>query len=356
MLTILSIMGARPQFIKHAPLHRQLSLHCSVPILHTGQHYDPGMSADLFEELGIPAPDYTLDMAGAATQSEQTGRMMAGIEEVCAGLRPDAVLLYGDTNSTLAGALVAAKMAIPTIHVEAGIRSYNRAMPEEVNRIVADTFAAVLLCPVPQAVENLRREGISHDGVYLSGDVMCDMLEIIRPKIRHPEAGPYYFATIHRPYNTDDPERLRRILGTLNSLGHPVIFPLHPRTAARMQAAGLDAGAYPNISFIPPAGYLASISYQDGAACIITDSGGIQKEAYMLRKKCITLRSETEWNETLKHGWNTLVFEDIESIPRLADSLPGEWLPDMFGDGQSSRLAADIIMNYFSGMPRPISA
>lgn len=344
MLTILSIIGARPQFIKHAPLQAQLQRHFRALTLHTGQHYDANMSQVFFEDLNMPVPDYMLNLHHSKTQSEQTGAMMQGIEGVCTQLRPDAVLLYGDTNSTLAGALVAAKMRIPAIHVEAGIRSYNRSMPEEINRIVADTFAQLLFCPIQEAVDNLRIEGIAHEGVFLSGDVMCDMLELMRPKIRHPLTEPYYFSTIHRPYNTDDPSRLQRILHSLDGLEHLVIFPIHPRTEHCIKAAGLRMEDFRNIRFIDPVGYLSCISYQDGAECIITDSGGIQKEAYMLRKKCITVRSETEWNETLAHGWNTLVFEDIESIAAVAQQAPGAYVPNMFGDGKATQYITRIIL------------
>lgn len=350
MRTILSIVGARPQFVKHAPLQLQLQQHFHAPTLHTGQHYDDDMSRVFFDELHIPRPDYTLDITGAKTTGEQTGRMMAGIEDVCRTLQPDAVLVYGDTNSTLAGALVAAKMQVPYVHVEAGIRSYNRDMPEEVNRIVADTFARLLFCPIHEAVENLRKEGVAHSGVHLTGDVMCDMLEMVRPKIGRPATDePYYFCTIHRPYNTDDAARLKRILVCLNNLPLPVILPLHPRTKSRMAFAGLNEEDFSNIRFTKPMGYLECLSHQNGAQCVITDSGGIQKEAYMLRKKCITLRTETEWNDTLLHGWNTLVFEDIESIAGLVSGQSGLYVAGMFGDGQAAVHITRILREYFSG-------
>jgi UDP-GlcNAc3NAcA epimerase len=348
MRSILSIIGARPQFIKHAPLQQRLSEHFRALTLHTGQHYDANMSGIFFEELGMPKPDYQLEMSGARSGSEQTGMMMTEIERICSSLQPDAVLVYGDTNSTLAGSLVAVKMGIPIIHVEAGIRSFNRAMPEEVNRIVADTFARLLLCPIPQAVENLQKEGIDHKGVYLSGDLMCDLLESVRGKIHSSEQGEYYFTTIHRPYNTDKPERMRAILGTLNSLDHPVIFPIHPRTLSRLKAASIELAEYPNIRAIAPVGYIECLSMQAGATCVITDSGGIQKEAYMLQKKCITLRSETEWNETLIHGWNTLVFEDVAQIKDLVHQAPGTYEAGMFGDGRAADKIMQAIMEFFA--------
>jgi len=346
MLTILSIIGARPQFIKHAPVQAQLIQHFNALTLHTGQHYDANMSQVFFDELQIPKPDYLLDVSKQKSQSEQTGRMMSGIEEVCTALRPEAILLYGDTNSTLAGALVGAKMGIPIIHVEAGIRSYNRSMAEEVNRIVADTFSSILCCPIPEAVENLQKEGITHDGVYLTGDVMCDILERSRSRINIPLPGPYYFCTIHRPYNTDVPQRMRLLLHTLNRLDHEVIFAIHPRTRRRIEQMDLPPEQFGNIRFIDPIGYLDSLSYQYGASCVITDSGGIQKEAYMLRKKCLTLRSETEWKETLAHGWNRLVFDDIQSIVELVHEAPGDYVEHMFGEGHAAEAIVQAIKEY----------
>jgi UDP-GlcNAc3NAcA epimerase len=238
-------------------------------------------------------------------------------------------------------------MGIPTLHVEAGIRSYNRSMPEEVNRIVADTFGTLLFCPIARAVENLHQEGIRHQGVFNTGDVMCDLLELLRPRIKLLSSEPYYFATIHRPYNADDPSRMLRILYTLNGLDLPVVFALHPRTASRLQKAGIETSNFQNIRFMGPVSYLDSLSWQAGASCIITDSGGIQKEAYMLRKQCITLRSETEWPETLSHGWNTLVFEDIESVSSLVHRAPSIYLPNMFGDGHAAEAIVQIIKAYF---------
>ena len=313
--------------------------------LHTGQHYDQNMSDVFFEELNIPQPDFLFNIGGSKLQGEQTGIMMAEIEKVCVNEKPDALLVYGDTNSTLAGTLVAAKMHIPIIHVEAGLRSYNRAMPEEVNRIVADQFADILFCPTAKAVENLRQEGITHDKIFICGDVMCDMLELIRPKVKRLYAEEYYFATIHRPYNTDEPERLKNILEAFNSLNKTVIFSIHPRTIARMKAFGLSNENYPNIHFIEPVGYVESISYQMFASCIITDSGGMQKEAYMLQKKCITLRSETEWTETLEGGWNTLLFNDFHKLNEVILAEPGNYVAGMYGDGHAAVEICGIIKN-----------
>lgn len=343
MRTLLSVIGARPQFVKHASVQQLLQQSFDAKTLHTGQHYDYNMSALFFEELGIPQPDYTLQPATGKTQGAQTAQIITGIEEVCLQLKPEAMILYGDTNTTLAGALVAVKLGIPIFHIEAGIRSFNREMPEEINRIVADNFASLLFCPIPKAVQNLQAEGVTQGKLIMSGDVMLDTLLDSLAKVPERNIGSYYFTTIHRPYNTDDPARMQRILDTLNSLPHPVIFALHPRTAARLKAAGIHTDQHPHIQFIAPLGYLESIAYQRGATCIITDSGGVQKEAYMLRKKCITLRSETEWTETLEHGWNTLVFEDIESIAQHINEEPGVYIEAMFGDGKAAeKIVAEI--------------
>jgi UDP-GlcNAc3NAcA epimerase len=271
---------------------------------------------------------------------------MIGIEEVFRVLRPIALLIYGDTNSTLAGALVGAKMGIPIIHVEAGIRSYNRAMAEEVNRIVADTFSSILCCPTKEAVENLRKEGIDHKGVYLTGDVMCDMLEQSRHKIKAPLSGKYYFCTIHRPYNTDIPERMLLLLQALNGLDHKVIFAIHPRTRRSILEMGVSTSLYSNITIIDPVGYIDCLSYQSGASCVITDSGGMQKEAYMLQRKCITLRSETEWNETLRERWNILVYDNIETISSLVHEMPGIYVDGMFGDGNAAAIIVNLIKKH----------
>ena len=341
--TILSIIGARPQFIKHAPMQIQLSKVFNALTLHTGQHYDANMSDVFFKELGMPEPDYLLSVGGSKPQGEQTGIMITEIEKVCTSLKPDAILLYGDTNSTLAGALVASKMGITCIHIEAGLRSYNRQMPEEINRIIADSFADLLFCPTQQAIENLKKESINHGGIHLCGDVMCDMIELIKPQIKALVNNPYYFATIHRPYNTDDSKRMERILNTLNNLDKPVIFPIHPRTIARLEQWKIDYKKYANIHCINPVGYVDSISYQAFSDCVITDSGGMQKEAYILKKKCITLRSETEWGETMHNNWNTLVFKDIESILNLIHEKPGSYREGIYGNGNAAQFITSII-------------
>jgi UDP-GlcNAc3NAcA epimerase len=311
--------------------------------IHTGQHYDSNMSEVFFEQLGMARPDYLLDLGGSKPQGEQTGMMMTEIEKITMQLKPDAILIYGDTNSTLAAALVAAKMQIPQIHIEAGLRSYNRTMPEEVNRIVADQFGAMLFCPTSTAVMNLKKEGINHAGIFECGDVMCDALKLVEHHIRPLSDDPYYFVTLHRPYNVDNPDRLSKILTALNQLDQTVIFPVHPRTVSRMKEFGLIPEQFGNIRLIEPVGYVESLSYQKFAGCIITDSGGMQKEAYMLRKKCITVRSETEWTETLMNGWNTLEFDNPGRLKDLVKETPGAYIENLYGTGNASKTIVEQI-------------
>jgi UDP-GlcNAc3NAcA epimerase len=348
MKTILSIIGARPQFIKHAPVQLQLQKYFKALTVHTGQHYDSNMSNVFFKELDIPEPDYLFDIGGSKSQGEQTAIMMIEIEKVCSKILPDAVLVYGDTNSTLAAVLVSSKMNIPIIHIEAGLRSYNRSMPEEINRIVADEFSQLLFCPTIQSIDNLEKEGISHNHIYLSGDVMCDTLHLVKEKIQKLYDGPYYFATLHRPYNTDTVERLGYILLALNRLDKKVIFPIHPRTVARMQSFGLNTTDYSNILFINPTGYVESLSYQRYSNGIITDSGGMQKEAYMLKKKCVTVRTETEWTETLSAGWNTLMFDDLSTLSEILSGPEGEYDNYLYGDGHAAEEIAKTIKDFLS--------
>ena len=321
----------------------ELQKYFNALTIHTGQHYDKNMSDVFFNELQIPQPDFLFDIGGSRPQGEQTGIMMTEIEKVCMQEKPDALLIYGDTNSTLAGALVGAKMSIPLIHIEAGLRSFNRSMPEEVNRIVADEFSTLLFCPTKQAIENLKKEGINHAGIFLSGDVMCDTLNLVKDKIKCLCDGPYYFTTLHRPYNTDEKDRLKSILDVLNKLDKLVIFPIHPRAVSRMSTFGIDRNDFKNIRFIKPIGYVESLSYQKFADAIITDSGGMQKEAYMLKKKCITVRSETEWTETLNNGWNTLVFDHLDGIKNELKNSPGEYIPDIYGTGNAAKEIVEII-------------
>jgi UDP-GlcNAc3NAcA epimerase len=346
MKKIVSVVGARPQFIKHAPMQLQLQQHFEAITLHTGQHYDDNMSRVFFEELNIPKPDYLFSGQGYTSQTTQTAAMMTDIESVLVKESPQGVLVYGDTNSTLAATLVAVKMHIPIIHIEAGLRSYNREMPEEVNRIIADHFAKLLFCPSNASMDNLFQEGIQHENIFRTGDVMCDMLRLIEPTVTSPQKDPYYFVTIHRPYNTDNVERMVRILSILNKLPISVVFAIHPRTAEKIKQYHIDLAAFTSIQFIEPTGYVESITYQKYAEAVLTDSGGIQKEAYMLGKQCVTLRSETEWIETLEYGWNTLVFDDLERIPTILQQQPKTYFPDMYGNGKAAAEIANLILKH----------
>lgn len=346
MKKILAVIGARPQFIKHAPMELALQDLVQIETVHTGQHYDANMSAIFFHELKMKEPRYLLQV-GSANHGKQTGQMMIELEEVMLHEKPDAVLVYGDTNSTLAGALVAAKLHIPVIHIEAGLRSFNREMPEEINRVLTDHISNLLFAPTPTAIKNLAQEGIRQH-VHLSGDVMGDMVQIARKIIKRPNVDqPYYFVTVHRPYNTDNPERLLSLLNTLNSLEHLVIFAMHPRTRQKLLAHGTDFAAWDNIQIIDPLSYFDSISYQAFSEAIITDSGGVQKEAYLLKKKCVTIRPETEWIETLEHGWNTLVFQDLSVLPRVLALHPGEYFPDLYGTGSAAKEIAATLLAFF---------
>lgn len=339
-MLIFTIVGARPQFVKAAVVSRELKeAGVEERLIHTGQHYDPEMSAVFFEELGIPKPSANLDV-GSASHAVQTGEIMMRLErELLAGPHPDWLLIYGDTNSTLAGALVAAKLHIPLAHVEAGLRSFNRKMPEEINRVAADAISDALFCPTATAVENLKREGITR-GVHLTGDVMLDatlLFAEIAERRAAPgslPADPYYVATIHRAENTDRRERLQGIFAGLGRLDSPVILPLHPRTRAR-----LDGLAIPeNVEIRPPAGYLEMLRLVRHAHAVFTDSGGLQKEALWLGTPCITLRHETEWVETLDRGWNQLVGAEPDRIEAAASRSPAGAPPEFARPGAARRI------------------
>jgi len=342
-MKIVSVVGARPQFIKAAMISRLLRLRHAEILLHTGQHYDPQLSAVFFEELGLPQPEVNLGV-GSAPHGAQTAAMLAGIERVLQAETPDWVLVYGDTNSTLAGALAAAKLHIPLAHIEAGLRSFNRRMPEEINRVVTDHISDLLLCPSQQAVENLAREGI-HQGVHLVGDVMADALRYIqehadkRSDILNRlglEEGGYLLVTVHRADNTDHPARLRAILTALMRAQEPVVFPIHPRTKKALDAlSGLTLK--PNLKLIEPLGYIDMVRLESSARMILTDSGGVQKEAYWLGVPCVTLRAETEWIETVKMGWNILVDADSDRILEAIHTFkPPPTRPPLYGDGQAA--------------------
>ncbi|MBT0733021.1 UDP-N-acetylglucosamine 2-epimerase (non-hydrolyzing) [Methanoculleus bourgensis] len=350
-MKIASIVGARPQFIKCAPVSRELRKEHEEVLIHTGQHYDHGMSEVFFEELAIPKPDYNLNI-GSGTHGHQTGAMLGAIEDVLQQENPDLVLVYGDTNSTLAGALAAAKLHVPVAHVEAGLRSFDRRMPEEINRVLTDHCSDLLFCPTKTAVENLAAEGIT-GGVHLVGDVMVDAMNynraVAEERSRILEAvgvrpGEYLVITVHRPSNTDSQENMVAILGALAEAGMPVVFPVHPRTRNYLGRYGLLAKMPENVQVTEPLGYLDILHLMAHAAKILTDSGGVQKEAYMLGVPCITLRENTEWVETVEAGWNVLVGAGREEIVSMIHEFaPAGDQPPLFGDGRAAAGIAKII-------------
>lgn len=345
-MRILTVVGARPQFIKAAPVSAALRTKHDEILVHTGQHYDHNMSEIFFEELGIPEPDANLGV-GSGSHAVQIGGMMQLLEGSIKHFQPDAVMVYGDTNSTSAAAMTAAHMHIPLAHVEAGLRSYNRMMPEEINRVVTDHLSDILLCPTQVAVDNLKLEGITK-GVYVTGDVMVDTVlrNIERAKqfsTIHTEIGlstdePYIVLTIHRPANADDPTNLAQILAAMGDLKLPVIFPAHPRTRKALDAMGITPPD--NLKMVEPLGYLNMLYLTANAAVVITDSGGLQKEAYVLKRPTITIRPETEWVETVQSGWNTLVDPQRDQIVERVQSAlahqPAEH-PAVYGDGQAAQ-------------------
>jgi UDP-N-acetylglucosamine 2-epimerase (non-hydrolysing)/UDP-GlcNAc3NAcA epimerase len=359
-MKILTVVGARPQFIKAAAVSRVLRRDNEEILVHTGQHYDENMSGIFFEELQIPLPDYNLGV-GSASHGRQTGEMLIQIEELLLKEKPAAVLVYGDTNSTLAGALAAVKLHIPVVHVEAGLRSYNREMPEEINRVMTDHVSQFLFCPTQTAVTNLKNEGLT-EGVYDVGDVMCDALmfyreladkhyggtvtgdlEYIAPKPCEINSS-YYLATIHRAENTDGKTALESILAALEQLDAPVIFPVHPRTRPIVLSL-LSQHHYKNIHFVAPIGYLNMIYLTSNAKKIVTDSGGLQKEAYLLKVPCVTVREQTEWVETLRGGWNVLAHQDTNDIASKIANLSADVSlhNDYYGNGKAAEKICEII-------------
>lgn len=353
-MKVASIIGARPQFIKAATVSRVFrEYHSGVNevLIHTGQHYDSNMSDVFFDELDIPKPGYNLGIGGG-THGRDTGRMIESIEAVLLTERPNCVLVYGDTNSTLAGALAAAKLYIPVVHVEAGLRSFNRLMPEEINRVLTDHIADLLFAPTETAVANLRAEGIPAERIQLLGDVMYDAALFYRGLARRPDwfreggltQGEFVLATVHRAENTDDPKRLARIFSGLSRSGCQVVIPLHPRTREKLTVAQISLAQ--NIHVAPPVGYLEMVWLEMNARLIATDSGGVQKEAFFHGKPCITLRDETEWVELVETGWNTIVGTDEDRIARaLLCTLPPLTKPLLYGEGDTAEKIVNIIKN-----------
>ncbi|EGB15632.1 UDP-N-acetylglucosamine 2-epimerase [Pseudodesulfovibrio mercurii] len=364
-IRLTTVVGARPQFIKAAALSRAFAAHNAAGrgpaiaeyLVHTGQHYDHAMSQTFFDELGIAEPDVNLGV-GSGSHGTQTARMLEGLERILAARRPDAVVVYGDTNSTLAGGLAAAKLGVPVVHVEAGLRSFDKAMPEELNRVLTDHLSNLLLCPTRAAVDNLRRESLIR-GVVLAGDVMYDSLlhhreQALRaaPPLAGLTPGGYLLATVHRAANTDDGERLKAILSGLGAMARtaPVVLVLHPRTRRAMESLGL---AVPEgVRAEPPLPYLAMVRLQAEALGVVTDSGGMQKEAFFLGRPCLTLREETEWTETVDLGANTLAGTDnaamtgwLAAVLRGERTLPGDARP--YGDGRAAERMVEAVVEHF---------
>ncbi|NCB84535.1 MAG: UDP-N-acetylglucosamine 2-epimerase (non-hydrolyzing) [Bacteroidia bacterium] len=356
MKKIITIVGARPQFVKAATLSRQFSLlGVDEKIIHTGQHYDANMSDVFFEEMEIPKPTYNLDIHGVG-HGAMTGRMLEGIEEILLNELPDGVLVYGDTNSTLAGALAASKLHIPVVHVEAGLRSFNMQMPEEINRILTDRISDLLLCPTDTAIHNLQREGFNNFNTKIvkNGDVMQDAAIFYAAKaeeksnvLKSINLSRYILATIHRQENTDSPENLQNIIVGLNEINRqtPVVVPIHPRT--RNILAQLNI--VPAFKLIDPVGYFDMIVLLKNCEMVITDSGGVQKEAFFFGKHCITMREQTEWVELVENGFNTLTGSDAEKIVTAYEQTKqkkSDFSINLYGKGQAAEVAAKEIFSF----------
>lgn len=361
-MKLVSIVGARPQFIKAAMLSRELRKEKDIGHiqLHTGQHYSPEMAGILFNELDYH-PDYDLRI-GSGSHAVQTGRSMIGIEEVLLKENPDMVIIYGDTNATLAGALAASKLHIPLVHVEAGLRSFNRMMPEEINRVVADALSDLLFCPTENAVSNLGKEGRG-EGVLNTGDILLDTLELFLPMARKSTGiierlslgnAPFWLLTMHRPANVDEEERFGGVLTAIAETDHPrIIFPCHPRSAETL--GRIPAKVKCHIEIIPPVSYLDMLLLEERAELIITDSGGVQREAYFLSRPCLTLREETEWPETLDNGWNHLVGSSTERIKKgIKSSRRPEVKSNLavFGDGRAAFKMIEEVKKYMTVMKK----
>jgi UDP-N-acetylglucosamine 2-epimerase (non-hydrolysing)/UDP-GlcNAc3NAcA epimerase len=349
---ILTVVGNRPQFIKAAAVSGPLRERHEEILVHTGQHYDDSLSRVFFTELGLERPDRELALGGGSNTS-QTARMLAALEPLLAEERPDAVLVYGDTNSTLAGALAAAQASIPVVHVEAGMRSFDRTMPEELNRVLTDHLATLLLCSSPLAVENLQAESLAARAV-LVGDVMVDVALRWAPAARaNTEVaaayglapGSYLLLTAHRAGNVDDPARLRALVELIRALPVPVLFPAHPRTRARLRDAGLlaELQSAEAITLSEPLGYIEFAALLCHARATLTDSGGVQKEAYLAGVPCVTLRANTEWVETVEAGWNTLVDLDPDAALAALEREPPAERPELYGDGHAAERCVDAL-------------
>lgn len=352
---ILHVVGARPNFMKVAPVHAAFRKHRLVrqTLVHTGQHYDANLSDIFFEQLEIPRPDVSLEV-GSGSHAVQTAEVMIRFERAVLESRPDIVLVYGDVNSTVAATLVCSKLGIRIGHVEAGLRSYDRSMPEEINRLVTDQLADLLLIPSLEAEENLLREGVPRDRIHFVGNVMIDTLRTLLPKARMPAVAQlsdhFALVTLHRPSNVDDPTTLNRILSTLEEISHRVqiVFPIHPRTKARIENLGYHFDGSDRVFVIPPTGYLECLALQQRARMVVTDSGGLQEETTALGVPCLTVRENTERPVTVTHGTNTLVGTDMQLLRQEVDRiLDGKGkagrIPPLW-DGSASERIVDLLL------------
>jgi UDP-GlcNAc3NAcA epimerase len=352
-LKILTVIGNRPQFIKAAAVTPALRDQHEELMVHTGQHFDDELSSVFFAELGLPAPGLELGIA-LGSNTSQTARMFSALEPVLADVRPDLVLVYGDTNSTLAGALAGAQAGVPVAHVEAGMRSFDRSMPEELNRVLVDHASSLLLCSSPVAAENLGREGVS-GSVEVVGDVMVDVAIAVQPRARERlellrghgvEPRRYALATAHRAGNVDDPMRLARLVELLEAIPMQAVFPVHPRTRERLERAELLERLEQAAILSPPLGYVELQALLCNARAVITDSGGLQKEAYLAGVRCLTLRSNTEWTETVENGWNVLVDVDPARVLAALEQEPPADRPPLYGDGRAGeRVVAALTLH-----------
>ncbi len=351
-MRVLTVVGNRPQFVKAAAVSQPLRAVADEVLVHTGQHHDDELSRIFFSELDVPEPDRQLAIAGGSNTS-QTARMLAALEPIVAEARPDVVLVYGDTNSTLAGGLVAAQARVPVAHVEAGMRSFDRSMPEELNRVLTDHLSDLLLVPGAAAAANLAAEHVS-GRVVDTGDVMVDVALAVQPIARERsgalaehgvEPGAYVLVTAHRAGNVDDPARLARLVDVLAALPLPAVFPVHPRTRTRLEVAGLWEGvaALPGLRLTPPLGYLDFTALLCSARALVTDSGGAQKEAFVARVPCVTLRDRTEWVETVQAGWNVLADLDPGAVAAALETSPPDQRPSPYGEGNAAAHVVDAL-------------
>lgn len=345
MKKIACIIGTRPQLIKHAALLKELEKEFEVQTINTLQHYDEELNAVFKNELYTEHRFIDLPISSADFSSSiRLGKMIEGLSALITYDQPDAVIVYGDTDSTLAGALVANKNSIPLIHIEAGERSFNKTMPEESNRVIADYLSQIHFCSSAESIENLKKEGIDKN-VFYSGDLMKDLLQSTSGSLVKPVSYDYIFCTIHRNYNKNNPSKLKELLVALNSLDKKILFALHPATLKSLASFEIDLDNYKNIHILAPLSYTQSISYQKYSSAIVTDSGGIQKEAYWLKKPCLTMRCETEWMATLRGNWNQLLYQNLSALPVLLNTIPSEKDYDdtLYGNGQAAKIITNTI-------------